>query len=190
MKGAIIFVAGGAIGFIAGWFACKNNLNKKVDEEVQQMREYFKQKEDALGKAVETVKDNVDKSMELVRRYEKPPLESFTAKYKSSNEEIPGPTEEDYEEEEMGKNYIPPKIISLDSYGEEDEYDEQELLYYQDNDVLVDEVEDVIEDPDHLIGTALTKYDFKTNDETDIYVVNENLSTYYHIHKMFDSWEG
>lgn len=190
MNKAIIFAAGGALGFIAGWFACQNHLNQKVDEEVQQMREYFKKKEESLNEAVESVKENVGKSMELVRKYEKPPLENYINKYTSSQETMPGPTEEDYEEEEMGKNYIPPKIISLESYGEDDTYDEQELLYYQDNDTLVDEVDDVIEDPDHLIGTALTKYNFNTNDETDIYVVNENLSTYYHVHKVFDSWEG
>ena len=186
MNKVIIFAAGGSLGFLAGWFVSKKfyeeEMNNKIEAEISDMRDYFKEKEAEIVKKVN--KDLEDESEEMLKtHYEKPSLDELRNRYASTDEV------EEYKEENMA-NYISPKIIPMDEYGEDDTYQSQELLYYQDNDTLLDEMETVIEDPGRIIGTALTKYNFDTNDETDIFVVNENLETYYHIHKIFSSWEG
>lgn len=77
------------------------------------------------------------------------------------------------------------KIISYDDYGSLPGYDYKELYYYQGDDTLVDDQEDIIDNPELLLGDALTKYGFKTSDERTIYVRNEDFSCDYEITKVF-----
>ena len=140
-------------------------------------------------------------SSDALRRLSKPSLESLRSKYTSEDTEAlqsdpeafngPSEDEDDYDGEEDNRvNYIPPKLIPMDEFGEDMTYQSEELLFYQDNNVITDENDMVVEDPENLIGTALTKYGFEDNDESDIFVINDNLRSYYHVHKVFDRWEG
>lgn len=80
-----------------------------------------------------------------------------------------------------------PRIISesaisdLPSY-----YDSRTLFYYMFDGTLVDEDDNIIDDPCHLIGDALTKYGFidDDNDENIIYVRNYELDTVYELQKI------
>ena len=97
--------------------------------------------------------------------------------------------EEKLMQKDSKKTYKDPKIISADSYGDMPGWENEELYYYKEDDVLVDSDDTIIENREYLIGNALTKYDFKHSDERAIYVRNEAISTDFMITKVDGAFE-
>lgn len=99
------------------------------------------------------------------------------------------PEEEAFDENQKNKNK-PPKIISSEAYANLPSYVDQDVLYfYSYDEILCDDNEDPVEEPERLIGDALTKYDFTNSDERIIFVMNYALDTCYEIQKVDASWE-
>lgn len=92
--------------------------------------------------------------------------------------------QEDFENRQ--KNITkPPKIISADAYSDLGPGVTQEVLYYYTEDeMLTDENEEPINEPEAIIGDALTKYGFNDSNETIIFVMNYALDTCYEIQKV------
>lgn len=98
------------------------------------------------------------------------------------------PEEEAFEEHQKNKNR-PPKIISDEAYGELPAHIDKEVLYFfAQDEMLTDDNEEPIEEPERLVGDALTKYGFNESDEMIIFVMNYNLDTCYEIQKLDSSW--
>lgn len=98
------------------------------------------------------------------------------------------PEKDAFEEHQKNKNK-PPKIISADAYANLSPNIDQEVLYlYAYDEMLCDENEDPIDEPERFVGDALTKYGFIDNDERVIFVMNYNLTTCYEIQKVDASW--
>lgn len=84
----------------------------------------------------------------------------------------------------------PPKIISEESLGELPGYIEnQTLFFYQLDNTLTDEDDQIIDDPEYFLGDALDKYNFRENDEKMIFVRNFALDTVYEVQKVDDAFE-
>lgn len=84
-----------------------------------------------------------------------------------------------------------PKIISAETYSELPAHIDQEVLYfYSYDEVLCDDNEEPIEEPEKIVGDALTKYGFIDNDERCIFVMNYQLDTCYEIQKIDGSWSN
>lgn len=97
---------------------------------------------------------------------------------------------DEFFKEHQKKKGRKPRIISVEEAANLPEYIEsQTLFYYATNEVMTDEDEEVIEDPERLIGDALTKYGFADNDEERIFVMNYQLDTCYEIAKILGSYE-
>lgn len=83
-----------------------------------------------------------------------------------------------------------PRIISFDKMGELDNsYDNQVLYFYMYDDTVVDEDDNVIDEPHLLLGDCLEKYGFVDNDEKMIFVQNFRLRTVYEVEKVWKSFE-
>lgn len=96
--------------------------------------------------------------------------------------------EEAFEEHQKNKNR-PPKIISAEAYGELPAHIEKEVLYFfAQDEMLTDDNEEPVEEPERLVGDALTKYGFNESEEMIIFVMNYNLDTCYEIQKLDSSW--
>lgn len=77
-----------------------------------------------------------------------------------------------------------PKIISETALGElPPGIDHQCLFYWQYDDTLTTEDDEVIEDVERFIGDSLIKYGFSDDDEKIIFVINYELGTVYEIQK-------
>ena len=124
----------------------------------------------------------------------------FYGKTEDELAEMEHPTDEYYNEglaatKEMQKPKAP-KFIKAVDFGSDPSISTISLLYYQDSQTLVieDELnEEIIEDMDEveeMIGDALTKYGFDTDDEPVIYIRNENRSADYEITKIFGAYDG
>ena len=98
------------------------------------------------------------------------------------------PEEEAFEDHQKNKNR-PPKIISDEAYGELPAHIDKEVLYFfAQDEMLTDDNEEPVEEPERLIGDALTKYGFNESDEMIIFVMNYSLDTCYEIQKLDSSW--
>lgn len=103
-------------------------------------------------------------------------------------ERVETPEEEAFEEHQKNKNR-PPKIISVEAYQDLPAYIDKEVLYFfAQDEMLTDDNEEPVEEPERLVGDALTKYGFVDNDETIIFVMNYSLDTCYEIQKLDSSW--
>lgn len=102
--------------------------------------------------------------------------------------ETSSPEEDAFDDHQKNK-YRSPKIISSEAYGNLPAHIEQEVLYfYAYDEVLTDDNEEPVEEPERLVGDALTKYGFVDNEERIIFVMNYSLDTCYEIQKVDSSW--
>lgn len=147
-----------------------------------------------------SVKEKLQKNYEQTTNY--------AAMYKTSSDDIdpaemehpeegePEPTndqnevseEKAFEDHQKNMNK-PPKIISVEDYSNLPAHIDQQVLYfYSYDETLCDENEEIIEEPELLIGDALTKYDFVDSDESCIFVMNYATDTCYEIQKVDASY--
>lgn len=84
-----------------------------------------------------------------------------------------------------------PVIITSDEAGDVPEnYESEILFYYVHDDVVVDEYDDEVSEPERLVGNLLESSGFKKNIERHLYVKNPRLNVIYDIQKVFNPWEG
>ena len=82
-----------------------------------------------------------------------------------------------------------PKIISAEEYSNLPPSIDQNVLYfYAYDEILTEDNEEPINDPETFIGDALTKYNFIESGERVIFVMNYSLDTCYEIQKVDASW--
>lgn len=149
--------------------------------------------ENDLNDVKEKLQRNYEQTTNYAKMYSKKNSEH-------ENEDEDQPADEMDSEEALGEEYMKeheknkgraPKIISEESLGElAGNIDQKVLLFYRLNDVITDEEDQIIDDPDYLIGDALDKYNFRESDEQIIFVQNFDLDTVYEVHKVEDSFEG
>lgn len=179
---------------------------KKVDEIIQ----YFPDNEEDLKFVVK-----VDEDEETERK--EPRTVNYTKMYANKHPEraelteedleelaaeCESPSEDDVEDESMeaaakratedhrANMHRPPKIISEEALGELPGYIEnQTLFYYSLDDTLTDEDDQIIDDPDYLLGDTLDKYNFRESDEKMIFVRNFALDTVYEVQKVDGAFE-
>lgn len=110
------------------------------------------------------------------------------AESESPEDDDDGEMEKVHEHHQATKNRKP-RIISADAVGDVPAYfDNKNLYFYAWDEVLVDDEDQVVDDPGLLIGDALTKYNFIDNDQMLMFVLNESQSTLYEIAKVKGAW--
>ena len=94
---------------------------------------------------------------------------------------------DEYHKKNKGKK---PKIISkgdLDSVPSH--FETSEWIYWAVDDVVTDDDgTSVIDDPERFVGGSLIKYDFKSNNEEELYVLSYEFDTLFIITKYFKSF--
>ena len=185
MKGLLIFAAGLAVGAVAGAVLVKNKVLADAKAEVEEVREYYR---NARGKVnredneeveeVKEVEEVAKKEYELkdiqVKDEPKKGLTNYSqiTKMYMSKDEFQTPMYDD------------PFVIDPSEFGENPEYDTETLTYFADG-VLVDDVDDVIEEPDIVVGLENLKI-FEEFGATTVYVRNDIYKTDYEI--IRDDW--
>lgn len=179
------FVLGVAIGSFVTWNVVKDTYQKLAQEEIEDIRQYYKEKLDALEP--KTVSNEVPKNT-----HEKPDIREFAARiigengYKNYSNTIikPDPVLNKEEEPEQKENKVVehdpnrPYVISPDEFGEK-EYTVISLSYYADG-VLADEDDHVVEDVDAVIGYESLEH-FGEYENDSVHVRNDRLRCDYEI---------
>ena len=170
MKGLFIFAAGVVAGAVAGAYLVKDKVMADAKQEIEEVREYYKSKKETK-KEEKPVEEKQETKVE-----EKEEYQEITRNYTNYNkiEEAPKQAVNDM-----------PYMINPEDFGEEEGYDTLTLTYFADK-VLVDDVDDVIDDPDPVVGLENLKV-FEEFNASAIYVRNDIWKTDFEILK--DDWE-
>ena len=188
MKGLFIFAAGLVTGAIAGAYLVKDKVMADAKEEINEVREYYKSKKED-NKEKEPHKEEV-KVEEEHEEPEEP--EEFVEEEKEEYKEITKnyTTYTNYtnyvkpEQPSQAVNNDTPYVIDPEEFGEEEGYDTMTLTYFADG-VLIDDVDEVIEDKDTVVGLENLKI-FDEFDASSVYVRNDIWKTDFEILK--DDW--
>lgn len=186
MKNLFIFLAGAATGSIITWKLIEKKYKNLADEEIESVKKVFKEKQEKINN-IGNSKNNFETYKDIIKdlnNNEKDEYNEIANSY--SNEET---TEDDkVEEKEISNNsadHSKPYIISPEEYGELYGYDTKSWTYYAD-DILVDEYDQIVEDPELYIGDALKH--FGEYEEDSIHVRDEVSATDYEILRVTEEF--
>lgn len=183
MKGLLIFAAGLAVGAVAGAVMVKNKVLADAKAEIEEVREYYRESRGV--KEVEEVKEKVEETIDhiqdLIEEQESKPKPKTEKEYINYSHITKMYMSKDERQTPM---YDDPFVIDPSEFGENPEYDTMTLTYFADG-VLVDDVDDIVEEPDIVVGLENLKV-FEEFGATSVYVRNDIYKTDYEI--IRDDW--
>lgn len=183
MKGLLIFAAGLAVGAVAGAVLVKNKVLADAKAEIDEVREYYRESRGVkeVEEVKEKVEETIDRIQDLIEEHEtetEPKTEKEHTNYSQITKMYMS------KDEYQTPMYDDPFVIDPSEFGENPEYDTETLTYFADG-VLVDDVDDVIEEPDIVVGLENLKI-FEEFGATTVYVRNDIYKTDYEI--IRDDW--
>ena len=170
MKGLLGFAAGLVVGAVAGIYLAKDKIMADAKQEIEEVREYYKSKKESKEEVKE---EQVEQEQP---KEEKEEYKEIVNNYVNYNK-IEQPKVQTMLEDT-------PYIIDVDEFGMNEEYDTMCLTYFADG-VLVDDSDEVVEDPDVVVGLDNLKI-FEEFGASAVYVRNEVWKTDFEILK--DDW--
>lgn len=185
MNKLFIFVLGATIGSLVTWKIVDEKYKRLADEEIESVREYYKNKEKE-----EKIEEECDisntfedyKTIKAVEEYSDKIVDLGYSIQKINESDTTITEQHDVHEVYISpvEEHIAPYVISPEEFGEIDCYDTKSWTYYADF-VLTDEVGEIVFEPEEIIGDALEH--FGEYEEDAVHVRNENLECEYEILK-------
>ena len=175
VKGIFIFVIGVVTGTFAGAQIAKKKYEEIANEEIEEIRAYYKEREKEVKEVEEpkAVEAPEEKSIEVEER-------------KQYNNIIKRGNYMAVDEEEQNNVCDEAYPIDPSEFGNEGKNATETLTYFADG-VLVNEVDEVVEDPDLVVGRHHIYIFNEFPDATCVYVRNETWRTDFEILK--DDWK-
>ena len=175
MKGLFIFAAGIVAGAVAGAYLVKDKIMADAKQEIEEVREYYRSKKES--KKEETVEEQPVEEVNEEKEYEKIVVNSGYVNYNKPEQITQHSVFEDV-----------PYAIDPEEFGDKEEegWDTTTLTYFADG-VLVDDVDDVVEQPDVVVGLDNLRIFEEFPDATCVYVRNETWRTDFEI--LRDDWK-
>lgn len=174
-KTFLAFGVGLAVGVGGTYFYLKQKYEEKLSEQIQEVRKHYQEKQEkpkTIEEAGEKFTNRFEEAEE--RGKDRIAYESIAKRYQGSDEQRPvdpaekeSPPEDDDEEEIF--------TVSEEEIETYDNFEDISLTYYAEDDILCDDQEQVIEDPEAIIGDALTKFGVKSGYPDTVYVINKRV---------------
>jgi len=162
----LLFLAGAVIGGVLGWTYAKEKYAVIAEEEINSVRETFRMREAKQDKAADVAPKEGGSS----------PLPDETTAY----EEVLRKAGYTDCSASVSVSSPLPEVVSPEEFDEDEEYFKVELLYFADG-VLTDEVNEIVPNPDEIIGDALEH--FGEYEDDSVYVRNDTRHCYYAIRR-------
>lgn len=188
-KTFLAFGVGLTVGIGGAYFYLKKKYEEKLSEQIQEIRKHYQKKQ-------ERSKSKEEKDEKFTNRFEEAEergkdriaYESIAKRYQGSDEQRPvdpaeqeSPTEDDDEEEIF--------TVSEEEMETYDNFEDISLTYYAEDDILCDDQEQVIEDPEAIIGDALTKFGVKSGYPDTVYVINKRVRAIFEVLMVEGSYQ-
>lgn len=167
IKYFVTFALGAAVGSVAAWSLLKSKYQREAKEEVEEVREYYRQKE-------ENFEGEPDKNPEEENR----PMDLH--EYISLTESYTG---QEGGSEEMRET---PYVITPEEFAADDEYQSESLTLYACG-TLTDDFDNPIEDVPAMVGDALDH--FGEYEDDSVFVRNDQYKCNYEILKDTRTFE-
>jgi hypothetical protein len=198
------FAGGAATGALICFALLKEKYEALANEEIKNMKDYYQKEIENIDDAYEEELDNLINTMnkdidEHNKREEKKTYVDYVKKYspdeivKDKYYDMPYPDviDEDYHEDdgppedppENDLQYEEPFVISREEFDEGcPHFDKITITYYEDDDVLADEQDEVIPDIEAVVGyDSLGRFGDMSDDDCVVYVRNGRLGADYEI---------
>ena len=189
----ISILAVGLFGFAAGFLI--GRLNKpEENEEPEELKEPETREEETPEE-----KPVVEEAIEAIDYDER--LKDLEYRSQSDDPEDALDPEEEEElesatiakEVESYKKEGAIKIISKKTFDDRHikgfndvDYSGDEIYYFPDEDFITDEFGGILTPMEKYVGDCLDEHDFKTNDDTELYLTNHPMETDFIVHKVKD----
>lgn len=180
MKKLFIFIAGAAAGSLVTWYFTKEYYRKKTDEEVNDVVAHFR---NAYTREVEEprrIKQESERQQRESWQEQKKAYYKMSQQYQPPDEPVPEVGY--YPEPHPHEDYNPPYAVTeeqvLDMMRMNDEWEQVELTYYEADDVVVEDREQM-ENWSEYVGPVSSKC---FNSQGLYFVRNEKYKVDYEIH--------
>lgn len=175
MKGLFIFAAGVVAGAVAGAYLVKDKIMADAKQEIEEVREYYRSKKES--KKEETVEEQPVEEVKEEKEYKTIVENSGYINYNKPEQIIQHSVLEDV-----------PYAIEPEEFGDkvDEGWDMTTLTYFADG-VLVDDVDEIVEQPDVVVGLDNLRIFEEFPDATCVYVRNETWRTDFEI--LRDDWK-
>lgn len=170
--GVFMFTVGATIGSVVTWKLIEKKYKDMADEEIKSVIEVFNDR----FKSIKNDESKKDEKTDDLNKDESN-FVNYTAlakRYKNDSDD----GKQNKTEKEEGEKMSTPYVISPDEFGETD-YETQSLTYYADN-VLTDEMDNIIENVDILVGVDSLNH-FGDYEDDSVFVRNDDISTDFEI---------
>ena len=180
MKKFLIFLAGAAAGSLITWYFTKEYYRKKTDEEVNDVVSHFR---NAYTREVEEprrIKQEAERQQRESWQEQKKAYYKMSQQYQPPDEPVPEVGY--YPEPHPHEDYNPPYEVTeeqvLDMMRMNEEWEQVELTYYEADDVVVEDREQM-ENWSEYVGPVSSKC---FNSQGLYFVRNEKYKVDYEIH--------
>lgn len=170
----VSFALGALVGACVTYKVVKDNADRKLEEEIQTIRDIYRRSDNKVDEAPESEKETPNAEYEKARNAieinrNKKPLVDYTKYNGLKGDEALEPVQ----------HVRPPFVIPPEELGEIDEYDIIELTYYEADGVLCDYMNEPIGD-DTIVCEDFKDY-FGKYEEDAVYIQNDARGCYYEI---------
>lgn len=181
-------VAAFAAGAGAGYLLAKKQFEAVADQEIQDFKAEYAERQEAHIIAMEVANQNKIEKGELPTMVQDlgyapkgdEPVSTTTIRVFDNATAVP---DWDEEGEEAYRKEASIYILTREEFfTNQHDFEERQLTYYDGDDVLCDNADQMITDVVQQIGTdCLSKFGYGSEDENTVYVQNEGLRTVYEI---------
>lgn len=170
-----IFAVGAAVGSAVTWKLLKTKYEQLAQEEIDSVIETFSRRQSEEITA--DTENEPDPEVTPKETKEKPDIREYAAKLAERNYTNYADVSTAQEKEEKDVNE--PYVITPDEFGERDEYETASLTYYADG-VLTDDMDDIIENVNDIVGEDSLKH-FGEYEDDSVFVRNDDMKCDYEI---------
>lgn len=163
-KYILSFGAGLAVGIGGAYLYLKGKFEEELSRQRQEIRDHYREKSSKDEEENKPLKVDQEHYQNIVRRYHE--VENDLAEKESPPEDEP--VDEIF-------------VVTEDEIDSYVGYDNLSLTYYSGDDILCDDQEEVVEDPEAIVGDALTKFGMNKKYSDTLYVINNKIGAIFEI---------
>lgn len=185
------FIGGAAVGSLICFALLKEKYETLANEEIEHMNNYYEEELKNVREVVEEIKESEEQEKKTYVDYVKKYSPNEIVKDRYYDMPYPDTIDEDYHEDESPPEdppendllYEEPFVISREDFDDTyAHFDKITITYYEQDDVLADEQDEVIPDIESVVGyEALGRFGDMSDDDNIVYVRNGRLGSDYEI---------
>lgn len=184
LSNILMFAAGAAIGSAVTYKLVWAKADHTIKEETQSVKDAYAARLDEIEGIGDKGQPEIDISepRDYTQSHEEVSIEDIRDYVKKASEYTSYGTKPDTEPPKEVCKVDKPYIISPNEYGEFGEYELVSLTYYQGDDILTDDMDEIIDDADDIVGDDFKSHFGEREDDPDtVYIRNDERKSDYEI---------